>query len=541
MQNSLYYGDNLEIIRNHVKDESVDLVYLDPPFNSKRDYNLLFKTPKNLQSKAQTEAFDDTWQWTIDAEQAFDDVMKSGNTDASEMLRAIRKFLGDNDMMAYLAMMAVRLLELRRVLKPTGSIYLHCDPTASHYLKVLMDAVFGRRNFRNEITWKRTNSHNDAKNKYPNCSDIILFYSKSENMYFKPQYLAHDPEYVKKSYRFDDDDGRGIYRLDNITSPTKGQTLIYEWLGYAPPKKGWRFKRETMQKMHDDGRIYYPLNADGSYNLKKRPAVKRYLKEQEGNIPTNIWTDINALTSQSKESLGYPTQKPVKLLERIIATSSKEGDVVLDPFCGCGTAIHAAQNLGRTWIGIDITNLAIALIEKRITDMFPNAKFEVYGTPKDMDGAKALALKDKYQFQWWAISLIKGAVPYGGKKKGADGGIDGFVYFKPYNKETEMAIISVKGGDNVNVAMVRDLRAVIEREQAKIGIFVTLAPPSKPMIAEAAATGLYETDYGSYPRLQILTIHELLNGAKAQIPLIDSALKSAVRETSIQNQGDLWV
>jgi site-specific DNA-methyltransferase (adenine-specific) len=541
MQNELYYGDNLEIIRNYIKDESVDLVYLDPPFNSKRDYNLLFKTPKNLQSKAQTEAFDDTWAWTMEAELAFDEVMKSGNTDASEMLRAIRKFLGENDMMAYLVMMAVRLLELRRVLKPTGSIYLHCDPVASHYLKILMDAVFGRRNFRNEITWKRTNSHNDAKNKYPNCSDIILFYGKGETVYFNPQYMAHNPEYIKKSYRFDDGDGQGIYRLDNITSPTKSQTLIYEWLGYAPPKKGWRFKRDTMQKMHDDGKIYYPLNEDGTYNLNKRPAVKRYLEEQEGNIPTNVWTDINPLTSQSKESLGYPTQKPVKLLERIIATSSKEGDLVLDPFCGCGTAIHAAQNLNRRWIGIDITNLAISLIEKRITDMFADIKFEVYGTPKDMDGVRALALKDKYQFQWWAISLIKGAVPYGGKKKGADGGIDGFVYFKPDGKNTENAIISVKGGDNVSVAMVRDLRAVIERENAKIGLFITLCEPSKPMLVEAATAGYYETEYGSYPRIQILTIAELFKGAKAQIPLIDSGLKTAVRETSMQNQGDLGV
>jgi site-specific DNA-methyltransferase (adenine-specific) len=404
-----------------------------------------------------------------------------------------------------------------------------------------MDAVFGRRNFRNEITWKRTNSHNDAKNKYPNCSDIILFYGKGETVYFNPQYQSHNPEYIKKSYRFDDGDGRGKYMLDNMASPSPRPNMMYKWHGYGFPKKGWRYQQSTMQKLHDEGRINYPKDKDGNPDYSKRLTLKRYLEEQEGNIPTNVWTDINPLTSQSKESLGYPTQKPVKLLERIIATSSKEGDLVLDPFCGCGTAIHAAQNLNRRWIGIDITNLAISLIEKRITDMFADIKFEVYGTPKDMDGARALALKDKYQFQWWAISLIKGAVPYGGKKKGADGGIDGFVYFKPDGKNTENAIISVKGGDNVSVAMVRDLRAVIERENAKIGLFITLCEPSKPMLVEAATAGYYETEYGSYPRIQILTIAELFKGAKAQIPLIDSGLKTAVRETSMQNQGDLGV
>ncbi len=532
MNNELYYGDNLEIIRNHIKDDSVDLIYLDPPFNSKKNYNLLFKSSKTLQSQAQIEAFEDTWVWSMEAEDAFDQVMHSTYTDASTMLRAIRALLRENDMMAYLTMMCVRLLELHRVLKPTGSIYLHCDPTASHYLKILMDSIFGKNNFRNEITWKRTGSHNDSKNKYPNVSDIILFYSKGKDIYFNPQYNEHNPEYIKKSYRFDDGDGRGVYMLDNMSSPSPRPNMMYEWKGYGYPKKGWRYQRDTMQQLHDEGRVNYPADKEGNPEYYKRLTLKRYLNEQKGLLVTNIWTDIPPLGANAKEYLGYPTQKPVSLLERIIATSSKEGDTVMDPFCGCGTAIHAAEKLGRRWIGIDITNLAISLIEKRLYDAFNDARFTVHGTPKDLEGARALAQKDKYQFQWWAISLIKQAVPYGGKKKGADGGIDGLVHFKPDNKNTEIAIISVKGGENVSVAMIRDLGHVVEREGAKIGIFITLVSPTTPMIAEAAKLGYYETEYGKYPKMQIFTITDLLNGAKPHIPLIDSSgFKKATKES----------
>ena len=258
--------------------------------------------------------------------------------------------------------------------------------------------------------------------------------------------------------------------------------------------------------------------------------LKRYLDESKGIAMPDVIVDIETMNNVSKERLGYPTQKPVALLERILMASSNEGDVVLDPFCGCGTTIHAAQKIRRKWIGIDVTHLAISLIEKRLTDAFPGIAFEVHGTPKDLGGAQALADADKYQFQWWAVSLVN-AVPYGGKKKGADSGIDGFIYFKPDGKKTEKAIVSVKGGANVSVAMVRDLAHVVDREKAKIGVFITLAAPTKPMLTEAVKVGFFETPFGKYPKIQILTIDELFSGKKPNIPLVDSGFKKAQTES----------
>ena len=260
------------------------------------------------------------------------------------------------------------------------------------------------------------------------------------------------------------------------------------------------------------------------------PREKRYLDESSGVVIGDVWTDIPPINSQAQERLGYPTQKPLALLERIVSASSHEGDVCLDPFAGCGTLVHAAQKLNRQWIGIDITHLAISLIEKRLNDAFPGIQYEVHGTPKDLAGARDLAARDKYQFQWWAVSLVN-AVPYGGKKKGADTGIDGLIYFKPDAKTTEKAIVSVKGGENVSVTMIRDLGHVVERERAKMGIFISLAEPTKPMQTEAVKAGFYETDYGKYPKLQIFTIEELLSGKKPQLPLLDpTAFKKAAKE-----------
>ncbi len=325
-------------------------------------------------------------------------------------------------MMAYLTMMAVRLLELHRVLKPNGSIYLHCDTTASHYLKILLDGVFGKSNFRSELTWKRSHAHSDSKQGrkgYGNIADILLYYTKSDDYVFNTIYLPYEQTYIDKYYRYKDPDGRR-YWLDNLTGPggaAKGNPY-YEVMGVF---RYWRYSQEKMAELIAKGRIVQ--NKPGNV-----PQYKRYLDEMPGLPLQNIWNDIDPINMMAKERLGYPTQKPLQLLERILTVSSNEGDVVLDPFCGCGTTIHAAQKLNREWIGIDITNLAISLIEKRLTDAFPGVKFEVHGTPKDLDGARALAAKDKYQFQWWAVSLVK-AVPYGGKKKGADSGIDGLIYF----------------------------------------------------------------------------------------------------------------
>lgn len=421
----LYFGDNLQFLRESINSESVDLVYLDPPFNSNADYNVIFGGRKSGDAppQAQITAFEDTWHWSDESArtlQALYDV----NGDLAELLDLLVRRLGHNDLSAYLVMMAIRLVELHRVLKPTGSLYLHCDPTASHYLKVILDEIFGIVNHRNEITWKRQSAHSDAKKKFCDVSDIILYYVKSNKAKFQPQYGEHNPEYITKFYRHDDNDGRGLYQLADMASPNPRPNMMYDWLGFPYPDKGWRYQTETMQQLHDEGRIYYPKLSDGTFDITKRPRLKRYLDEQEGSIVTNVWDDIQQIGTHAKERLGYPTQKPLALLERILQASSKEGDIVLDPFCGCGTALHAAQKLNRNWIGIDITHLAISLIEIRLISAFPQIEFEVFGTPKDFASAQDLAKRDKYQFQWWACSLVK-VPPYQGKKKGADGGIDG--------------------------------------------------------------------------------------------------------------------
>ena len=544
MSNHLYYGDNLAVLRDSIPDASVDLIYLDPPFNSNASYNVLFKGPSGNESAAQIEAFDDTWHWTDAAEDAFGEVLRSGNGAVAEMLRAMRSFLGENDMMAYLAMMAVRLLELHRVLKPTGSLYLHCDPTASHYLKILLDAVFGARCFKNEIDWKRTTTHSDAKT-WSSNADCILFYTKSEKgFHWNVPREPHSADYIKSKYGNDDGDGRGPYQLDNMTSPSPRPKMMYEWKGFPFPEKGWRYQRETMAKLDEEGRIWYPTTKTGELDTSRRPRLKRYLSEMEGGVMGDIWTDIPPLNSQAKERLGYPTQKPVALLERIISASSNPGDVVLDPFCGCGTTVHAAEKLGRNWIGIDVTHLAIGLIEKRLRDAFPKVEFTTHGVPQDLSGARDLAARGRtdknyyFEFEKWALSLIA-AQPGNLSKKGADRGIDGNIYFG----KTSRAIVSVKAGDNVGVSMIRDLRGVIEREKAEIGIFLTLAEPTKPMVAEAAAAGQFELDgFSPVPRVQIVTIAEALELRDRAVRLParrDDAFKKAAREEDARAQGRL--
>jgi site-specific DNA-methyltransferase (adenine-specific) len=531
--NRLYYGDNLTVLRGTMDDESVDLVYLDPPFNSQANYNVLFRSTAGEKSRAQIEAFDDTWHWGDEAELAFDGVMTGQNSDAAEMLRSMRAFLKENDMMAYLSMMAVRLLELHRVLKPTGSLYLHCDSTASHYLRVMMDAIFGAKSYRNEIIWKRTSSHNDAAQgltRFGKNHDAILFYAKGENPTWNQQFVPYDEDYIKSHYGQTDSGTGKHFTTSDLTAAKPGGDTSYEFHGVTPPKgRYWAYSRANMEKFEAEGRLVY-----GRTGV---PRLKNFLDDMAGVVLGSVWNDIPPINSQAQERLGYPTQKPQALLERIINASSNEGDIVLDPFCGCGTSIHAAQKLRREWIGIDITHLAISLIEKRLKDAFPGITFEVHGTPKDLEGARDLAARDKYQFQWWAVSLVN-AVPFAGKKKGADSGIDGLIYFKPEGKTTEKAIVSVKGGENVNVAMVRDLAHVVEREKAKIGVFITLADSTGPMRTEAVKTGYYETLYGKYPKIQILTIRELFEGKQPNIPLVDSsAFKKAPKETQGEQVG----
>ena len=526
-KNKLYYGDNYEVLKRYVKDETVDLVYLDPPFNSRQDYNVLFAEKDGSQSSSQIHAFEDTWEWNIDAQRSYELIVEQGGR-VADALRAFKTFLFNSDMMAYLAMMAPRLIELRRVLKQTGSIYLHCDPTASHYLKILMDAVFGPENFRSNIVWKRTSSHSNASRNYGAVNDDLLFYVKSNAAYtYNVQYVPYSENYVKENYYRVDENGR-LYRTDNLRNPSDRPNLKYEYKGYKPHANGWAISKERMEKLDSEGRLHFPKSKDG------RILLKRYLDEMPGMQVTNIWDDILVIHAMALERLGYPTQKPEALLERIIKASSNEGDLVLDPFCGCGTTVQVAQRLNRRWIGIDITHLAIGLIKKRLSDAFGpeiRDRYEVVGEPTDYNGAAALAAEDKYQFQWWALGQV-GARP-ADQKKGADRGIDGRLYFHDDDSgKSKQIVFSVKAG-HVTVPQVRDLRGVLEREKAEIGIFISFEEPTRPMLKEAAEAGFYKSgplDELVYPRSQILTIQQILDGKQPEYPARrDATFKKAPR------------
>jgi len=474
VENVLYYGDNLDILRRYIKDEKVDLIYLDPPFKSEQDYNVLFAERNGSRSAAQIKVFEDTWRWDEASAKAYHEIVENGPAKVSQVMRGFRTFLGENDIMAYLAMMAPRLAELHRALKPTGSIYLHCDPTASHYLKTLMDAVFGPTNFRNEIVWHYSGWNKKMKYHFERRHDILLLYAKGRKQLFKSYSLPWKDidEYVR----------------------IRKQKLRYD----------------------NDGKAYVLSDAGAG----KR--VKRYIEDAMamGRPVDDLW-EIDKLTSSSKERLGYPTQKPEALLERIIIASSKEGEIVLDPFCGCGTTIAVAQRLNRHWIGIDVTHLAVTLIKHRLKDMFGNKiQYQAIGEPVSLPDAKTLAENDPYQFQWWALGLV-GARPVE-QKKGADRGIDGRLYFHDEadsaKARTKQIIISVKSG-HVSVADLRDLRGVVEREKAQIGVLICMEKPTKPMRTEAASAGFYKSPWGtSHPVLQILTIKELLDGKQIDYP-----------------------
>ena len=514
--NSLYYGDNLDILRRYVQDESADLIYLDPPFNSNQTYNILFQEKDGSQSASQIKAFGDTWHWDETAARSYEETVEAGGQ-VSEAMQAFRKLLGTNDMLAYMSMMAPRLLELRRVLKPTGSLYLHCDSTASHYLKLLLDSIFGTVYFRNEVIWKRTSAHNDPK-RYGRNTDTLFYFSKDEKWTWNKQFTKHDEDYLAR-FRHTDEDGR-IWTDDNLTAKgLSGGGYEYEYKGV---KSLWRCPKETMKRLDKEGRLHF--TSRGGIR------IKRYLEETEGVPLQALWDDISPINSQSQERLGYPTQKPVALLERIIQASSNEGDVVLDPFCGCGTTIAAAQKLGRRWIGIDITQLAISLIRYRLGDSFgKDCRFEVIGEPTSLPDATALAEQDPYQFQWWALGLVR-ARP-ADEKKGADRGIDGRLYFHDEGKggKTKQIIFSVKAG-KVTVSHIRDLVGVISREKAELGAFLSLEPPTSPMRREAASAGFYESPWGKHPRIQLLTIEDLLGGKSIDYPqATDVTFKKAQR------------
>jgi site-specific DNA-methyltransferase (adenine-specific) len=482
----LFYGDCLDILKKrdssgsrHIKDESVDLIYLDPPFNSNRVYNIIFKEADGRPSSGQIKGFDDTWQWGDDVAKEYEELKAQGGKVADTMV-GLERILGFSNMFAYLVMMASRLIELKRVLKPTGSIYLHCDQTAGHYIKIVMDAVFGVGNFRNEIVWCYSGG-GIPKTDFPRKHDTIFRY-------------------------------------------TKGRTYTFN-IEYKP------YKENTQQV--------------GQHSTLC-PVEKRHIDLDRGTPVTDWWTDIPTVTGWNVERLNYPTQKPEALLERIILASSSEGDLILDPFCGCGTTISVAQRLNRRWIGIDITAIAITIIKNRLVTAFPGINYKVVGEPTTVDDARALADSldpvAKYQFQLWALGLDN-ARPTEKIKKGADKGVDGRRYFSVPGKPAECVVYSVKSG-HVNAKDVRDLGRVVAREKAAIGVLISMEEITKPMREEAATNGHYKPeslDTETYPKVQLFTVEDMLTGKKVKWPryLPDATFKPApvVEESPKETKG----
>lgn len=492
---------------------------------------MLFKDEGGRDSEAQIMAFEDSWHWGPSAAQTLHGLLIDAPPQVSDAMRAMHRLVGENQMLAYLVMMAARLVELHRVLKPTGSLYLHCDPTASHYLKIILDAIFGLENFRNEVIWQRTAVKGDVHRKYGAVHDAILMYVKGENYFFQPVYAESDDEY-RARFKFDDGDGRGPYQSAPLDSPNPRPNLTYEYKGYKPPTKGWRVSREVMERLDAEGRLIFPES------LERRIRRKVYLSEQQGPKVSDVWTDITPLQAVSAERLGYPTQKPLALLERIIQASSNPGDVVLDPFAGCGTAIAAAHKLDRRWIGIDITHLGVTLMKYRLSDMFglkQGQDYHVIGEPVSLDGAHQLAQDDTFQFQFWALGLVQ-ARPFGAPagsrqgKRGADRGVDGIITIMEAGNKAKDVIVQVKSG-KVSSRDIRDLVGTIDREKAAIGVLITLQDPTRDMIGEAASAGFYTSlAWGQdYPRIQILTIKDLLGWKQINMPPSVAPFKRAQR------------
>lgn len=515
-------------MRKHIKDESIDLVYLDPPFNSNISYNVIFNREGDS-APAQIQAFVDTWHWTSESEIVYDQLM---GTRIGGIIGGLRDVVGTNDLMAYLVMMAIRLIELHRVLKLTGSLYLHCDPTASHYLKVVLDSIFGVENYLNEIVWKRYGSHNDSK-RYANVHDTIFYYAKSKgSRTWNKIYMSYDEDYIKSAYSYSDESG------PYTTSPLQARSLSgggydYQWKGITDT---WKFPKHRLDEMDGKGLIHWPKA--GSI-----PRRKVYLKDARGLPVSDMFLDIKSLSSSHKERMGYPTQKPLELLERIIMASSNEGDVVLDPFCGCGTAVIAAEKLNREWIGIDITHLAVGLIEKRLSDSF-EIKPRIVGVPQSLEAAQKLAETDKFQFELWAISLIPKL--HSNQKQVGDRGIDGrgqiMVGLDKDGKPRYAKIIaSVKGGRQINPSMVRDLVGTVQSENAAFGIFICIKKPTKKMQEAAIKAGMYTTPLGKqYQRVQIYTIEDYFAGFKPNIPdIVDSMKAQRQARTGRGNQTTL--
>ncbi len=526
--NTLYYGDNLAVMRKFIKDESIDLIYLDPPFNSQADYNILFKEASGEESAAQIQAFTDFWRWDKAAESTYMELQEDPKL--TEMIQFLHAYLGRNDMLAYLVMMTIRLRELHRVLKPTGSLYLHCDPTASHYLKLILDRIFGPKQFLNEIVWKRSSAHSDTKQGMKRCGrihDILLLYTKTGNYVWNPTYTEYSEDYKNTFYKNVEPETNRKFTLSDLTAAKPGGDVSYEFKGVKPYKgRYWAYSKENMEKFDKEGRLYYTKTG--------MPRLKNYLDEMPGVSLQDIWDDIKP-ESGSKD-LGYPTQKPETLLERIISSSSNENNIVLDPFCGCGTATIASNTLKRKWIGIDVTHLSISLIKSRLFDnhVVAGKDYVVVGEPVDLASAVELAETNPYQFQWWALSLINarpaGQTSSGAGKKGSDKGVDGWLAFRESaNLNLKRIVVQVKGGANVGAKDVRDLNGTVQAQKAEMGILITLTEPTNPMKEAALEAEYYiSPTWGTkYPKIQIITIEQLLNGEKLNVPLASNMFREA--------------
>lgn len=509
--NKLWYGDNLTVMQAMGK-HSVDLIYLDPPFNSKQNYNLLYKTMTGKPVPEQVEAFCDTWEMDAQKEalaRNMPSLMRQHGVDDYYVdfwnlwMRALRNT--QPHLLAYLIFMVQRLIHMKSILRPTGSIYLHCDPTASHYIKVMMDGIFGHQNFRNEIIWKRTSAHSSAKRFGP-VHDTILFYTAGNKYVWNKIYQPYDQSYIDGFYTHIDPDGRRWRRSDLTGAGTRNGETGEIWRGIDVTAKGrhWAWPPSELDRMDKAGRIHWPHKEGGV------PQLKRYLDEQPGVPVQDVIDDISPMHNLSKERLGYPTQKPIALLDRIIQASSNEGDVVFDPFAGCGTTIYSAVKNERQWIGCDIAILSVKLVREVLSEKYrlvEGRHFSVDGIPLSVDGAQELFNKDPFTFQNWFVERV-GGFPM--QKKSSDRGVDGRIYFEAKNALHEM-IIQVKGGKTVRPSDVRDLRGVLEREpNAKMAGFLSIAAPTKAMLREAAEAGIFEQGGFQYPRIQFLTTKEVL-------------------------------
>jgi DNA modification methylase len=513
MAGRIYCGDNLEVLSlsEFFQPEMVDLVYADPPFNSQRTFNVVYKD-----SNAQDEAFKDFWTWT-EAAPMYARLMG----DSSLLPRSLKPLMeslharlidDDDDLLAYLTMMTPRLVAIHRVLKRTGTMYLHCDPTASHYLKIVLDAIFGSGRFQNEIIWQRTTGKALQSVRLPTNHDVIFVYRKSDEATWNADatFIPYDPDNLDaktaSKYSHRDEDGR-VYRLDSLINPNPDRpNLTYEFLGVT---RVWRWTRDRMQKAYEDGIVVQSKHGNV-------PQMKRYLEDQEGRPLGDVWTDIPPLNSQAAERLGYPTQKPLALLARVLMLSSNHGDIVLDPFCGCGTSIEASERMGRRWFGIDIAKRAVDVINTRFVRAGLDEP-EVVWQPADKDAAHALGEADKHGFEKWALRKIRAA-----RVRSRDRGIDGEALFKDGDVSYPV-IVSVKAG-GVKPADVRDLRGTIGREdetllddgrsiarKRTIGVFVSRKEPSDEMKLEATRAGFLSVSdaEGPIPRIQFVNVERL--------------------------------